>query len=91
MSTAYTTVPAGYYFGFTREELDAELARYKAAVKTAKDRELTSGSINGKSMSWGYRGNLSLEAWSAELQQAYNLLDPDNTMPVPDRTVAVVR
>lgn len=63
------TIPSGVYFGFTKAELQAELVRYKAAVKQAGSR-LAGASQNGQSYSFGPRSDLTLEGWQIELQAA---------------------
>ncbi len=64
-----STVPTGPYFGFTKPELDTELARYKAAVKQSADR-LAGASVNGQSFTFGPRGDMSLAEWQQSLQAA---------------------
>ena len=69
------TVPAGPYFGFGYAELTAELARYKAEVRSSGTR-LVGASVNGQSYQFAGREG-SLREWSAELQTALNYLRPD--------------
>jgi hypothetical protein len=64
-----STVPTGIYFGFTKPELNDELARYKAAVKQSGS-NLVGAGINGQSFTFGPRGDMSLEQWQQELQAA---------------------
>lgn len=63
------TVPSGPYFGFTKPELDAELQRYKAAVKQSGSR-LAGASVNGQSYTFGPRADMSLAEWQQALQAA---------------------
>lgn len=68
------TVPTGPYLGFTLTELETELTRYKAEVKTSGTR-LVGASVNGQSFQFGNREG-SLDEWSANLQSALNYLNP---------------
>jgi hypothetical protein len=63
------TIPSGPYFGFTKPELDAELVRYKAAVKQSASR-LAGASVNGQSYTFGPRADMSLAEWQIALQAA---------------------
>lgn len=63
------TIPTGPYFGFTKAELDAELIRYKAAVKSAGS-PLQGSSVNGQSFTFGPRRDMSLSEWQHALQSA---------------------
>lgn len=63
------TIPSGPYFGFTRAELDAELVRYKAAVKQAGSR-LAGASQSGQSYQFGPRSDWNLAEWQEQLQAA---------------------
>jgi len=63
------TIPSGPYFGFTAPELDAELVRYKAAVKQSGSR-LAGASQSGQSYQFGPRGDWSLADWQEHLQAA---------------------
>jgi hypothetical protein len=68
-------VPTGPYFGFSLEELQAELIRYKNETKTSGTR-IVGASINGQSFQFGNREG-SLSEWSANLQAALSYLRPD--------------
>ena len=64
-----STLPSGPYFGFTKAELDQELARYKAAVKQSGSR-LAGASQSGQSYQFGPRSDWNLAEWQHELQAA---------------------
>lgn len=72
------TVQFGPYYGFSAAELDAELERYKAAVKKASHGPggIQSASINGRSFSYGNARGWSLDEWQAEIQDALAQVDP---------------
>lgn len=72
---APTIVPSGPYFGFTKAELLAELARYKAQRKLAGS-DLASSSVAGQSFTFGPRRDWSLEQWAAAIQAALSALEP---------------
>ena len=86
---AFATVQAGLYWGFSLAEMQAELARYKAAVQamTAGAGHITSASVNGSSFSYGPNADLSLAQWQAEIQTAMADVD-DNVLGLPSETVA---
>lgn len=90
MSATFRTVPGGVYFGFTKQELETELTRYKEAVKESGN-DLTSSTVNGQQFAWGPRRDMSLQEWGGELQRALALVDPDNYYAAPDRTCAAAR
>jgi len=72
------TIPGGIYFGFTKAELQTELTRYKAAVKTSGS-NLQGASQNGQSYSFGPRQDMILSEWQQALQDAlsyFDLADP---------------
>ncbi len=79
-------VPDGVYFGFTKTELDTELARYKAAVKEASSR-LSGASIGGQSFTFGPRADMSLEQWQIELQNALAYFGDGEFAPSPTQVV----
>lgn len=74
MSTA-NVVNFGPYFGFTIAELNAELVRYKAAVKQSYSR-LTAAGVNGQTFAFGARTDGSLKDWQYNLQAAFAYLAP---------------
>lgn len=78
---AYSTVQAGLYWGFTLAEMQAEFARYKAALTsvTAGAGHIVSASVNGSSFTYGPNGDLSLAQWQAEIQNAMSWVD-DNVI-----------
>ena len=74
---ALATVPVMPYFGFSLAEMQAELARYKAAMKaiTPGAQNIVSASANGSSFTYGPNGSWSLEQWGAEIQAAMSFVD----------------
>ena len=89
MSTTALVVPAGPYFGFTLDELETELTRYKAARKTAGSR-LRNSSVNGQSYSFGDRIDCSLDEWQTALQQALYYMDAGRYPMIAPTNAAVV-
>lgn len=87
-TTVFTSVPYGPYFGFTRAELERELARYKSEVKRRSDFGVTASSSGGKSFTFGPTGNWSLARWASELQQAFAFVNPSATYFATDTAVA---
>lgn len=79
-----TIVKTGVYFGFTQEELDVELIRYKEAVKNSGS-EVSTESIGAETFSYGPRRDLSLQEWQVELQAAMYQLDPASVVLERDR------
>lgn len=76
------TVSKGFYYSFDQADLDAELIKYKSAVKqhtamrdAAGGGGLSGGSINGEQASFLPAGIDSFEDWRAELQDAQAQLD----------------
>lgn len=69
----------GRYFGWSKEELLADLEKYKQAVAASGSR-LIGASVNGQSFSYGPRER-SLSQWQRELQQALAQVDPRYTAP----------
>jgi hypothetical protein len=86
---AFASVQFGLYYGFSLAEMQAELARYKAAVQamTPGAGHVTSASVNGSSFTYGPNADLSLAAWQAEIQNALADVD-DNVIGLPSETVA---
>jgi hypothetical protein len=80
------TIPSGVYFGFTKTELQTELTRYKAAVKTSAS-NLIGASQNGQSYSFGPRQDMSLSDWQQELQQALAFFDLADDLAPPQTAV----
>ncbi len=89
------TVSYGIYYGFTEAELDAEKAKYVAAVKQRGNMQqaagggvILSGTVNGQSVNFDYpQGVNSLMQWEQELQDAYAQLDSTVTSPYSTRSV----
>ena len=84
---ACDTVQSGIYFGFSLDEMQAELSRYKAEVKklVGGPRNVVAASVNGKSFSYGPGGGLSLAQWQAEIQDALSQVDED-VVALPSET-----
>ena len=87
---ALNTVPVMPYLGFSLAEMQAELARYKAALQalTPGASNIVSASANGSSFTYGPNGTWSLEQWGAEIQAALAWVD-DNAIEQAGETVAV--
>lgn len=87
---ALATVPVMPYFGFSLAEMQAELARYKAAMQaiTPGPGNIVSASANGSSFTYGPNGSWSLAEWGAEIQAALSWVD-DAVLDVPSETMAV--
>ena len=81
-----STIPSGPYFGFTKPELDAELLRYKAAVKQSASR-LAGASVNGQSYTFGPRADMSLAEWQQALQDALAYFGAADPVPTSDSPV----
>ncbi len=79
-------VPHGVYFQYTKAELDEQVIAYKAAVKEASSR-LTGASIGGQSFTFGPRGDMSLEQWQIELQNALAYFGAADFAPSPTQVV----
>ena len=86
---AYASVQFGLYYGFSLAEMQAELARYKAAVQAVSGgaSHIVSASVNGSSFTYGPNADLSLAQWQAEIQNAMADVD-DNAVALPSETVA---
>lgn len=86
---AFASVQFGLYYGFSLAEMQAELARYKAAVQavTGGAGHVVSASVNGSSFTYGPNSDLSLAQWQAEIQNAMADVD-DNVISLPSETVA---
>ena len=84
----YSVVQAGPYFAFTRTELDAELARYKAAVQAGAGSNLQSAGLVGESYSFGPRQDWSLAQWQEHIQGAYAQIAPGLYEDPPGRSFA---
>lgn len=84
---ASDTVQHGVYFGFSLDEMNAELLRYKAEVKklVGGPRNVVAASVNGKSFSYGPGGGMSLAQWQAEIQDALSQVD-DETVALPSES-----
>lgn len=74
---ALASVPVRPYLGFSLSEMQAELARYKAAMQaiTPGPGNIVSASANGSSFTYGPNGSWSLEQWGAEIQAAMSFVD----------------
>lgn len=85
---AFASVKFGLYYGFSLAEMQAELARYKAAVQamTPGAGHVTSASVNGSSFTYGPNADLSLAAWQAEIQSALAQVD-DTVIDAPNEAV----
>lgn len=70
-------VRAGEYIDFSLAEMQAELARYKAAMQaiTPGPSNIVSASANGSSFTYGPNGSWSLSQWRAEIQSALSQVD----------------
>lgn len=87
---ALAQVPVLPYLGFSLAEMQAELARYKAALQalTPGSSNIVSASANGSSFTYGPNGTWSLQEWGAEIQSALSWVD-DNALEQASETVAV--
>ena len=81
---AFATVQYGPYFSFSPAEMQAELARYKAALQAATPGagNIVSASVNGSSFTYGPNGTWSLAEWQANIQDALSQVD-DNVQALP--------
>ena len=84
---ALATVPVMPYLGFSLAEMQAELARYKAAMQaiTPGPANIVSASANGSSFTYGPNGSWSLAEWGAEIQAALAFVD-DNVISQDQET-----
>ncbi len=84
---ALASVPVRPYLGFSLAEMQAELARYKAAMQaiTPGPGNIVSASANGSSFTYGPNGSWSLEQWGAEIQAALAFVD-DNVISEDQET-----
>lgn len=88
-----TTVEDGRYFGFTQDELNLELEKYKTAVKrqgefqaAAGGGTLAGGTLGGQSVQFMFpAGIASLEEWRLELQYAQDQLNGLDAPTVVDK------
>lgn len=80
MSQFTARVLSGPYAGFTRAEMQAEFARYKAQL-TSSGSALLGASVNGQSLSFGPRRDWSLNEWSRQVQAALAQVDPSFCAP----------
>lgn len=89
---AWSTVKYGDYFGYSLAKMQAELAKYHAAMDamTPGPQNIVSASANGSSFTYGPNGVWSLTQWRAEIQSALSQLDDDVT-DEPNATMAVFR
>lgn len=74
---AYATVPVMPYFGYSLARMQAELAKYHAAMDamTPGPNNIVSASANGSSFTYGPNGVWSLDQWGVEIQAALSWLD----------------
>lgn len=79
-SATSSKVLTGIYAGFTRAEMLAEWARYKAQLQQSGSR-LTGATLNGQQYQFGPRGDMSLTEWSRQLRSALAQVDPDWLAP----------
>ena len=92
-----TQVVSGLYRFFVAADLDAETAKYIAAVKQSTATRSASGggqvlggTINGQTVNYGFPAGISsFEEWGAAIQDAYNQLA--NTDPTVNVSVATDR
>ena len=93
------TVNSGLYRWFTRTQLDAEKAKYIAAVQQSTavgaagggGSRLAGGTLNGQTVNFVYpAGVASLEEWGQLLEDAYQQLH-DLPTQATDRSVARFR
>lgn len=84
MASTAQQVTWGPYFGFSRDELLTELARYKTARQQSFSR-LVGSTLNQQSFSFGSRADGSLDDWQQALQAALYWIDP-GLYPMPPGT-----
>ena len=70
----------GAYAGFTRAEVQAEFARYKAELQQSGSRLLGS-SLGGQTFQFGPRSDWTLAEWNRQLLYALSQVDPDYIAP----------
>lgn len=68
------------YFGFTKAEMLAVYANYKAALSDVGS-DLLGASVNGNSFQFGPRKDLSLVEWGKQIQFALAQVDADFCSP----------
>jgi len=76
----YARVVNGPYLGFTREEMEAELERYKKEMKLSGSR-LVGSTVNNESFQFGPRNDWSLPEWGKQIQFALAQVSPDFIAP----------
>lgn len=76
-----TKVITGMYAGFTRAEMQAEWARYKAQVQSGVGSRLTGATVNGQQFQFGKRADMSLTEWGRQIRFALAQVDPDFLAP----------
>jgi hypothetical protein len=86
MAGASNKVQTGLYAGFTKAEMVAEFARYKAALQSSGSR-LVGSSVSGQTFQFGPRADMSLSAWGRAVRTALAQVDPD--FLAPSSTIAV--
>lgn len=74
---AHAMVPVRPYIGYSLAKMQAELAKYHAAMEamTPGPNNIVSASANGSSFTYGPNGVWSLEQWGAEIQAAMSFVD----------------
>lgn len=94
-TTPPTTVTEGLYYGYSAAEIDAELAKYKAAVgqyttqrQAAGGGDITFIASNGKQVSYNHAAALRhLTQWRHDIENAQAIL-AGVCQPRSDRAVA---
>lgn len=93
MAQVYETVPAGRYLGWTLAQLQAELAKYQAQIRTLTlgPGRVVGASVNGKSFSYEHGSSIrELDAAIAEIQDAMSWVD-DTVIALPSETAVRFR
>jgi hypothetical protein len=76
----YAVVQHGPFAGFTKTEMDEELARYKEKLITSGT-TLRGASMSGKSYQVGPRLDWSLPEWSRQIRYALSQVSADFVAP----------
>lgn len=69
-------VSTGLFFNFTKSELDEVSSALRTKLIDGGPDAVTSVNVGGQAFSFGPRSGLTLDRFQAELQNAYNQLDP---------------
>lgn len=86
MASTAEQVTWGPYFGFSRQDMLTELARYKTARQQSFSR-LVGSTTNGQTFTFGAREDGSLDEWQRAIAAALYWLDP-GLYPMPPGTNA---